>query len=118
MRPHAHAVHARAPAGHQRPEDIKRLLEEAKGHRMGHLPGLPGAPGGAGLDDGCDSGMIEDAIQVRGRSCRPLLAGCAARVLCVACVCDLYQLPALHAGAAGVQAAQTRARLHVLDACG
>jgi len=58
-------LRAAFPPGHQRPEEIKRLLEEAKGHRgLGHLPGLPGAPGGAGASmDECDSGMIEEAIQ-------------------------------------------------------
>jgi hypothetical protein len=51
-------------AGHQRPEEIKRLLEEAKLGRM-----VAGAPGGAVLGAHMDGGMnddtmIEDAIEV------------------------------------------------------
>lgn len=61
------------PIGHQRPEEIKRLLEEAKGHRR-HPSRTASGPGSGGalnlagqgvpiMDDGCDSGMIEEAIQ-------------------------------------------------------
>lgn len=51
------------PAGHQRPEDIKRLLEEAKlGRKLGSPPS---AVLGSHLDTGiADDSMIEDAIEV------------------------------------------------------
>jgi hypothetical protein len=49
-----------APSGHQRPEEIKRLLQEAKaGRQMGIAPG--------GVLDGDmegDDTMIEEAIEV------------------------------------------------------
>ncbi|GFH10705.1 protein kinase domain-containing protein [Haematococcus lacustris] len=54
------------PAGYQRPEDIKQLLEEAKGVRHHYHAGLgPSSPGPmAGLGPHpSDSALIEDAIQ-------------------------------------------------------
>lgn len=54
------------PAGYQRPEDIKQLLEEAKGvrhhHHAGFGPNSPGPMAGLGPHPS-DSALIEDAIQ-------------------------------------------------------